>query len=38
VPGLRALHLLGLAFRDKPTGDRAILNETKRLLRLYLGV
>jgi AcrR family transcriptional regulator len=30
-------HLLGLAFRDKPTGDRTVLEETKRLLRLYLG-
>ena len=31
-------HLLGLAFRDKAGGDRTVLDETKRLLRLYLGV
>lgn len=30
-------HLLGLAFRDKPAGDRTVLEETKRLLRRYLG-
>jgi AcrR family transcriptional regulator len=31
-------YLLGLAFRDTAGGDRAVLNETKRLLRLYLGL
>jgi AcrR family transcriptional regulator len=31
-------HLLGLAFRDKRAGDPTVLDETKRLLRLYLGV
>jgi AcrR family transcriptional regulator len=31
-------HLLGLAFRDQPDGDAAMLAETKLLLRRYLDV
>ena len=31
-------HLLGLAFRDEPGGDAAVVEETKLLLRRYLGV
>lgn len=31
-------HLLGVAFRDNPDGDATVLEETKLVLRRYLGV